>query len=478
MAERDSLSLRAVARTLVGKPSDWRIRRPTFPSPPRPGASWWGPAVALVTVIVGWWAFVDAVGKEENVAFALFVGSISIMLMSWSNILSTRVRMVETLFGGLDRAYRAHRWFGALAVVAMWLHTQNVDDVKGIRGASRDVAEAAEELADTATTILYVLVAISILRLMPTNWWRITHKFVVVPYAIACWHFYTATKPYSNGSAWGAWFGGWMLLGLAAWTHRVVWRDMIRRGRDHRVVHMGRDGGAITLELEPLGRPLSHRPGQFVFLKSGSRGMGEPHPFTIASAPGEPTLRFVVKNLGDWTSRLDDAVRPGDTVRVEGPYGRLQPMPDRPGVTTLWIAGGVGITPFLGTIPSLPDDADWAPILFYCVRSRDDAPGLSFLERAAMDGRIVLDVRASQEGNRLDVEALRERFGPAGLAGAHVVMCGPDSLVRAMRVAVRDLGARNVHVEGFDIRSGIGPDRSREIDEMVRHRRLPATLRR
>jgi len=47
-----------------------------------------------------------------------------------------------------------------------------------------------------------------------------------------------------------------------------------------------------------------------------------------------------------------------------------------------------------------------------------------------------------------------------------------------MRVAVRDLGARNVHVEGFDIRSGIGPDRSREIDEMVRHRRLPATLRR
>ena len=172
-------------RVLAGRPSDWRIHRPQLPSVPARGLSWTGPAVAAVSILAGWWAFKDAVGREENVAFALFVGSVSIMLMAWSNILSTRALMLEPLFGGLDRVYRWHRWFGALSVAAMWLHSETVDDVKGIRGASRDVAEAAEDLAGTATNIMYVLIAASLLRWVPTRWWRISHKFLVVPYGIA-----------------------------------------------------------------------------------------------------------------------------------------------------------------------------------------------------------------------------------------------------------------------------------------------------
>jgi len=67
--------------------------------------------------------------------------------------------------------YVWHRWFGALSVGAMWLHLEMVDDVKGIRGASRDVAEAAEELAETGSTLLYILVGISLLRWLPSRWW-------------------------------------------------------------------------------------------------------------------------------------------------------------------------------------------------------------------------------------------------------------------------------------------------------------------
>ena len=49
-------------------------------------------------------------------------------------------------------------------------------------------------------------------------------------------------------------------------------------------------------------------------------------------------------------------------------------------------------------------------------------------------------------------------------------MCGPDSLVAAMRTSLRGFGAREVHVEGFDIRTGVGPDLSREIDELLGER--------
>jgi ferredoxin-NADP reductase len=47
-------------------------------------------------------------------------------------------------------------------------------------------------------------------------------------------------------------------------------------------------------------------------------------------------------------------------------------------------------------------------------------------------------------------------------------MCGPDSLVKSMKSGLRQYGARHIHVEGFDIRSGIGPDMSRYLDDVVR----------
>lgn len=120
--------------------------------------------------------------------------------------------------------YAWHRWFGALSVGAMWLHMEVVDDVKGIRCASRAIADAAEDLAETGSTLVHIMVGFSLIRWVPTRWWRWTHKLLVLPYAFACWRFNTATKPYVNSSFWGRWFAVFMLTGLIAWLYRVVRR--------------------------------------------------------------------------------------------------------------------------------------------------------------------------------------------------------------------------------------------------------------
>ena len=248
----------------------------------------------------------------------------------------------------------------------------------------------------------------------------------------------------------------------------MVWRDIVHRGRPYRVVAVQRSGGNTTVEMEAAGRPLRHRRGQFAFVRFERTGLREPHPFTIASAPGEPVLRFVIRDLGDWTARLARTVRPDDKVLVEGPYGRLALTPRARKGRTVWIAGGVGITPFLGAACTRRPDAETVPHLYYCMRTREDAAGLQLLEDAAREGRITLSVCVSSEGSRLDASTLRADFGDGGLAGAHVVMCGPAGLVRAMRPVLRDLGAHRVHIEQFDMRGGIGPDLSREIDTLLR----------
>jgi predicted ferric reductase len=343
-----------------------------------------------------------------------------------------------------------------------------VDDVKGIRGASKDIADAAEDLAETGSTLLYILVAISLLRWIPTRWWRLAHKLLVLPYAFSCWHFYTSTKPYANASFWGSWFTGFMFLGLAAWLYRVLWRDMFRKGKLHTVSKIEVSGNVLTLELEPIGPELKYQLGQFAFLKVKVPGLREPHPFTIASSPDEQCLRFVIRDLGDWTHRLITSLAVGDRVVVEGAYGHLAPIPSHPVDHVVWVAGGVGITPFLGTSISRVPDSGPTPHLFYCVPSRQNAPAIEMLEAADREGRIHLHVHASDEKNRLQPDHVISAIGGSRLQDAHIVMCGPDSLVKSMKSGLRRHGARHMHVEGFDIRSGVGPDLSRQLDDIVR----------
>lgn len=165
---------------------------------------------------------------------------------------------------------------------------------------------------------------------------------------------------------------------------------------------------------------------------------------------------------------------------VEGPYGRFRPLAGSG--TRLWVAGGVGITPFLAAVASLCHEAALAPrnrsatdgpeppTLAYCVRSRADAMALAELERAATGGIIRLSLHVSDEGTRLEPATLAALVGRTDLRGVHVSVCGPAALVSAVERAAREASASSVHSEDFDIRQGVGPDLSVEIDRVVRGR--------
>lgn len=453
-------------RRLAGNRSDWHLRMPVVHLP-RPRVGWVGPLAILGSILVSWPAFSGARGDDGNVSLGLYVGAVSILLMAWSFVLAIRIKPLEPFFGGLDSMYRAHRWSGALAVVFMFWHTQVEPEIdNGIRGAAGSVADQAQELAGVGEIMLYVLIGLSLVRIVPYRFWRWTHKLLGVPFAFASWHFFTTEKPYANGSAWGWWFGGFMVAGLAAYLVRVVGRDMAARGRKYRVSAMVTDRSVTTLELAPVGRPLVHRAGQFAFLKVQHAGLSEPHAFTIASSPDSPTLRFVIRELGDWTRTVRRTDLVGTKVIVEGPYGTFEPF-GAVDELTVWIAGGVGITPFLSAIDSCDATNGRRPHLFYAVRSREDNTILDELERAHDEGRIELHAYASADGERLEPAELETVFGSDGLAGAHVGLCGPTGLVNRMETASRSLGATTIHREDFDIRQGFGPDLSIEIDDVL-----------
>ena len=469
MRKLDGPTLGRLLRAALGRRSDWRIPRPsTRRSPIRQSMS--GHLAIVLTTGVAWFAFADNGGAS---AFSFFIGAASILLMAWSFVLAIRLRWLEPFFGGLDSMYKAHRWSGALAVVLMFFHVRIEPEAEnGVRGASKSVAEAAEDMAGWSEIMLYVLVGASLLRWVPYRWWRLSHKLLGIPFAFASWHFYTSKKPYGNGSAWGWYFGVFMVAGLVAYLVRIIGRDAVAQGVRYKVTSSETRGATMELRMAPLGQKLVHRVGQFAFIKIQLPGLREPHAFTIASAPDDAELRFFIRNLGDWTQRVQAVDLVGAQVFVEAAYGEFEPFGDG-AQPVWWIAGGVGITPFLSAVSCLSASgvepaSGMVPHLVYSVSHIDDATALHELQAAGDAGKIKLSVLASNEGRRFSAERLADLVGAERMGGAHVAVCGPAGLVASARTAAYRLGAGHVETESFDLRSGIGPDLSREFHELGR----------
>ena len=127
--------------------------------------------------------------------------------------------------------------------------------------------------------------------------------------------------------------------------------------------------------MTPVARPLEFQSGQFLYATFQQDGIPhESHPFTISSAPGRE-LRIAVKRFGDFTSLLMQ-LRPGARAQLEGPFGSFRLIGD-PAHTQTWIAGGIGITPFLSWARSLDHPI---PIdLYYCTPGAEQAHFLAEL---------------------------------------------------------------------------------------------------
>ena len=82
-------------------------------------------------------------------------------------------------------------------------------------------------------------------------------------------------------------------------------------------------------------------------------------------------MRIVVKACGDFTGQLVGSVDVGDVVQVEGPYGHLTQRHFKSS-EQVWIAGGIGITPFLSLARAVAASGMKAT-LFWSVHSSEEA---------------------------------------------------------------------------------------------------------
>ena len=394
-------------------------------------------------------------------------------------VLGARLRVVEALFGGLERMYRAHRLNGELAFALLLGHvvlvlagrwTISPDAALRLLGPGAGWTVFAGVLAFAATTVALVL----------TLFARLGHEIFVyvqrafgVAFLVASYHVFTTGGTVGQSTALTAYLAAVSTLGVAAFLYRSVLGNVLVRRRRYRVVAVNRLDEFVTeIVMEPVGEPLAYRPGQFVFVSFRSLGLSAAlrpfelslqrqvfairageiadqfHPFSITSAPGEPALRITVKAVGDYTRALR-RLEAGAEAVVEGPYGSFTPesFPNR---RQIWAAGGIGVTPFLGMARSLRPEDGVSVDFYYCVERAEEAHFLPELETIASgreDFRVTLVAR--DPDGLLTARRLAEEH--PDLAAADVLVCGPPGMIESLRaqLAAEGLSPERFHAEEF-----------------------------
>jgi ferredoxin-NADP reductase len=216
--------------------------------------------------------------------------------------------------------------------------------------------------------------------------------------------------------------------------------------------------GSWELDFRAL-RPVSFTPGQFMELtlphaKPDSRGVRRV--FSIASGPGQ-TLRFGIRipERSSSFKRALLALEPGTKVSATSVGGDFL-LPRDPARPLLLVAGGIGITPFVGHLEHIVASAEARDVaMVYAISSADDLAYAEQLETAGCRVAIASPEKpaALPAGwtwigpDRLSGETLLEAVPDA--AGREAFLSGPPSMVAGLKKALRKAGVRRIHTDVF-----------------------------
>ena len=415
-------------------------------------------ALVVLNVIV-WFVFPPVNDGRPNFARQYageIIGANNIILMACSLFLSTRPKWAEQYFGGLDKMFMTHRRTGTAAFLLIFAHVLTVP-------ITTTGWALGNYLAVIAFTGIVTIVLITLAPRIPflnkltggdyEDWKKLKH-YVGIFFILAFIHALTVPRPL-NALIAITWVQIFFVIGTASYLYTEVFGRYLKKFLPYvveSVKHPNNSSTEVTMRAKKESI-RKHRAGQFLFVRfPGDKDLNESHPFTISSAPSEDVLRLTIKASGDFTRELFAQLKEGVDAIIEGPYGLFDYKTGGP--KQIWIAGGIGLTPFLSFLRDMDRSLDRDVDLYYTVRHPEEAIFPEEIEAVEKENpRLKVYIRYTAKEGSLTIEEIVKNAG-GGVRGHHVYLCGPLPMVQAFEKKFLALGVpqTNLHYEEFNFR--------------------------
>ena len=402
-------------------------------------------ALTLIEIPRGDWTSLAAMSLASGVA--------ALALMAASALLGGRLKAVESLFGGLDRVYIAHKWMAVWALAFAFFHFAFKAGMQSWETASILALPPfyTRLVRQLSLLALVFILLLALNRRIPYHRWRWWHKLSGPLFLIVVLHWLSFKSPIELTSPAGAWLAVLSALGIAAAAYKLLLYRFVSTHAEYRIVKTAKTATAMHLELEPVDKAISFKAGQFGFISLKEEGLREPHPFTIASGEGGH-MHFMIRDLGDYTHRVLQLTKEGMHADIYAPFGRFE----RPasGRREVWIAGGVGISPFIAWLTDTSAERAAAATLFYFFTPGREFPSVARIQELATTSQTEVVPIATGPSDPAFAKYLESIVRNSGPTEVSIAFCGPKGLLEHVRPLMARLGVpdANLHFEYFEFR--------------------------
>jgi predicted ferric reductase len=404
---------------------------------------------------------------------------IGFVLYAINLLLAVKRQWLENFFEGLNRVYIAHHITGGISLALLVFHpfflaVRYIDVkvaetfgesarflwIRAVDTSAATYAEVQDAISVNAGIIAFwgmvILLILTLFIKLPYQIWLFTHRFLGVAFLFSLLHIITISSDTSQSALLKWYLIAWGIIGTGAFLYRSVLGSIIIKTAHYRVSKVMVSGPMTMIELQPVGQPIKFKAGQFIFIRfrwAKELGISEEyHPFSIASGPQENGVRLYVKALGDYTKNIQ-ALTQGTFAEIEGAFGRF--VPARYGNSPqVWIAGGIGVTPFISMARSMHDTVSQV-FLIYSVATRSEMVEeqilREFLPQNFPNFTFIPYITDERDGKFLTADFVEEQVG--GLNDKQIFVCGPPVMMKSMRTQLRakSVPNRKIHSEEFSM---------------------------
>ena len=414
----------------------------------------------LSLLIAGWLSVLPISDRIYNIQETLrSIGQLTALLglgmIAINLILSGRFKRLESFFGGMDKMYILHHILGGIGFIFVLLHPLFIAGAYYIdspSAASRILwlgPSLYKNMGNLSLLLFMTLIVLTLFVRMPYELWHKTHKLMGVAFLLGGVHALfmgtsIAASPLLKGLVIAL-----TVAALSVYAYRtLLGKWLVSRCRYKIKAIKALNKEVTQIKLITKGERLRFVPGQFAFFTfTLADGRTETHPFTISGSNQNSELIITAKSLGDFTSGLSN-LHTGTTVWVEGPYGKFLSNKSKEQV---WIAGGIGVTPFVSRIFSGLEGYEQIDF-FYTAGELDEMVYTHELTKQMKQFKqMKLHLHATKEKGRLTAEEIANQVH--NLSKRVIYLCGPIQMMVALREQLIAAGISDDHIysEQFSI---------------------------